>query len=125
MKTKISLFILAICVVSGVFLESCKKETTETNMVIRKWNLVSKTVLGSDVATDCEMSAKWDFKADNTYAITDTCDNIKTGTWSMAEDGETLTLDGITAYKVIENSLIKLVIEMQVADLGLARWTFN
>ena len=125
MKTKISLLIFAICVVSGVLLESCKKETTEVNMVVRKWNLVSKTVLGADVATTCELSAKWDFKADNTYAIIDTCDYVKTGTWTLAEDGKTLTLDNITAYKVIENSIINLVIEMQVGDLGLVRWTFK
>ncbi|MDD4148787.1 MAG: lipocalin family protein [Bacteroidales bacterium] len=126
MKTKIGLLILTICVVaSGFFLESCKKETTETNMIIRKWNLVSKTVLGSDIITDCEKTSKWDFKSDDTYAITDSCDNLKTGTWTLAEDGKTLTLDNITAYSVIENSLIKLVIEMQINDVGLVRWTFN
>lgn len=125
MKTKIGLLILAICVVSGVLFESCKKEKTEMDMVVRKWNLVSKTVLGVNVATDCEMSAKWDFKSDKTYVIKDTCNNVKTGTWKLAEDGKTLTLDGVTAYMVIENSLANLVIELQVADLGLARWTFN
>lgn len=125
MKTKISMLILSLFVVSGIFLQSCKKETTETNMVIKKWNIVSKTVLGENIGTDCEMSETWDFKADNTYVIKDTCDNVETGTWSMAEDGRTLTLDGITAYKVIENSLVKLVIEMQVADVGLVRWTFK
>ncbi|MDD4149223.1 MAG: lipocalin family protein [Bacteroidales bacterium] len=125
MKTKINLVILAILVASGVLLESCKKETTETNMVVKKWNLVSKTVLGDDIATDCEKLSTWDFKADNTYVIDDNCGDVETGTWSMAEDGKTLTLDDVTAYKVIEISLAKLVIEMQVADVGLVRWTFS
>lgn len=125
MRTKLSLLILAICVTSGLFLESCKKETTETNMIIRNWNLVSKTVLGADVMTTCETGSKWNFKADDTYVITDNCNNIDTGTWTVAEDGKTLTLNNVTAYSVVENSLLTLVIEMQVGEVGLVRWTFN
>ncbi|HCY00821.1 MAG TPA: hypothetical protein DG754_11845 [Bacteroidales bacterium] len=125
MKKTFGLLILAIFVGSGFLFESCKKETTEVNMIIRNWNLVSKTVLGVDIATDCEKGSKWNFKADDTYVIKDNCDQTKTGTWKLADNGETLTLDNLTAYKVIENSIVKLVIEMQVGDVGLVRWTFD
>ena len=125
MKKIIGLLALAIVVTSGIFFQSCKKEVTEANMIVKSWTLVSKTVLGANIATDCDKDAKWDFKADETYVIKDNCDNTKTGTWKLAEDGKILTLDKITAYKVIENSLSKLVIEMQVGDLGLVRWTFK
>ena len=124
MKRKLGLLVLAICVLSGFLLTSCEKETTETNMIIRNWALVSKTVAGVNIATECEKSSKWDFKFDGSYVIKSGCDT-KAGTWTLADDGKTLTLDNITAYKVIENSIVKLVIEMQVGDLGLVRWSFN
>lgn len=125
MKKTIGLLILAICVLSGFLFTSCKKETTEVNMIIRNWNLVSKTVAGINVATNCETGSKWNFKSDRSYVITDNCDVRTTGTWSLAEDGSTLTLNNVTAYQVIDNNILKLVIEMQVAQIGLVRWTFN
>lgn len=125
MKKNLGLMILAVCVLSGILLASCEKEKTEVNMIVRNWNLVSKTVLGVDVATDCEKNSKWNFKSDGTYVIKDNCDNTQTGTWKLADDGKTLTFDDVTAYKVIENSIVDLVIEMQIGDLGLVRWTFN
>ena len=125
MKIKWGLLILAICVVSGFLFTSCEKEKTETNMIIKKWTLVSKTVAGVDIATACENNSKWDFKSDGSYVIKDSCDDTKTGTWTLADDGKTLTLNSITAYKVIENSILNLIIEMQVGDLGLVRWTFK
>jgi len=123
-KINYSLF-LVIVAISGLFFTSCKKETTERNMVIRNWNLVSKTIAGIDVASDCEDSSKWNFKADGTYAIYDDCDNTQTGTWELDEDATTLTLNNVTVYEVVENSILKLVIEMQVGDIALTRWTFN
>ncbi|MDD2564751.1 MAG: lipocalin family protein [Salinivirgaceae bacterium] len=125
MCKKIGLLFLAICVASGLLFQSCKKETTEVNMIIRNWTLVSKTVAGVNIATDCDTDSKWNFKTDETYVIKDNCDETLTGTWSLADDGKTLTLDDITAYKVIENSVTKLVIEMQVGEIGLIRWSFN
>lgn len=124
MKKKWGLLVLAICVVSGILFISCEKEKTETNMIIINWTLVSKTVAGVNVATACEKDSKWDFKSDGSYVIRSGCD-AKTGTWKLADDAKTLTLDNITAYKVIENSIRNLVIEMQVGDLGLVRWTFK
>ena len=62
MKKNLGLMILAVCVLSGILLASCEKEKTEVNMIVRNWNLVSKTVLGVDVATDCEKNSKWNFK---------------------------------------------------------------
>jgi len=94
-------------------------------MVIRNWTMESKTIAGVDVASDCEDSSKWNFKADGTFAIYDNCDNTQTGTWELAEDATSLTLNNVTVYKVIETSILKLVIEMQVGDVGLVRWTFN
>lgn len=125
MKKKFSLLILATCVLSGFLFTSCEKEKTEVNMIVRNWTLVSKTVLSVSVATDCEKNSTWNFKADDTYVIKDSCDDTKTGTWKVADDGKTLTLNDITAYKVIENTLLDLVIEMQVGEIGLVRWTFN
>ena len=125
MKKSWGLLLLATCVLSGVLFTSCKKEKTEVNMIIRNWTLVSKTVLGVDIATNCEKGAKWDFKSDESYVIKDNCDNTQTGTWKLADDGKTLTLNNVTAYKVVENTLTNLVIEMQVGELGLVRWTFN
>ena len=125
MKKNWGFLLLAICVIPAFLFTSCKKETTEVNMIVRNWNLVSKTVLGVSVATDCEKNSTWNFKSDETYVIKDSCDDTKTGTWKLADDGQTLTLNDVTAYKVIENSLVDLVIEMQVGDLGLVRWTFN
>jgi len=104
---------------------SCEKEKTEVNMVVRNWTLESKTIAGLDVASDCEDLSRWNFKADGTYAIYDACDNTKTGTWKLADDAKTLTLDDLTAYKVIENSALKLVIELQMGDIGLVRWSFK
>ena len=124
MKKQLGLLILAICVLSGFLFTACEKERTETNMIIRNWSLVSKTVAGVDIATECDKSSKWDFKSDGSYVIKSGCDT-KAGTWMLADDGKTLTLDKITAYKVIENSIIKRVIEMQVGDLGLVRWSFK
>lgn len=106
-------------------LNSCEKEETETNMIIRNWNLESKTVAGLSVATDCELYSKWNFRSDGTYAIYDSCDETKSGVWNLNNDAKTLTLDNLTAYKVIENSLTTLVIEMQVGDIGIIRWSFK
>ena len=125
MKKRLGLLMFAVLVMAGFLFTSCEKETTETNMIIRNWTLKSKTVAGVNIATDCEQDAKWDFKLDGSYVIKDNCNNAKAGTWKLADDGKTLTLDNITAYKVIENSITKLVIEMQVGDIGLVRWTFN
>ena len=124
MKKQLGLLVLSIGVLSIFLFTSCEKEVTETNMIIKNWTLVSKTVGNLNIATDCEKGSKWDFKSDGTYVIKSDCDT-KTGTWTLAEDGKTLTLNGATAYKVIENSIIKLVIEMQVGDVGLVRWTFK
>ena len=115
----------AVFVTSGLLFISCEKEKTETNMIIRNWTLKTKTVAGVNIATNCEQDAKWDFKSDGSYVIKDSCGDTKTGTWKLADDGKTLTLNNVTAYKVIENSITNLVIEMQVGDLGLVRWTFK
>ncbi len=119
------LLILTTVALSGIFIASCKKEKTEVNLIVKNWNLVSKTVAGLNVATNCETNSKWNFKSGGTYEITDTCNNTKTGTWKLAEDGKTLTVDDNTIYSVIENSLSKLVIELQVNGVGLVRWNFN
>ena len=125
MKKNLCLRALAICVLFGFLFASCEKETTEVNMIIRNWFLVTKSVASVNVATDCEKNSTWNFKSDGTYVIKDNCDITKTGTWKLANDGKTLTFDGVTAYKVIENNIVKLVIEMQVAQIGLVRWTFD
>jgi hypothetical protein len=119
------LILITVVALSGFLFASCEKETTVVNMVIRNWTLESKTVAGIDVATACETNSKWNFKADGTYAIYDACDKTQTGTWKLADDAKTLTLDNLTAYQVIENSALKLVIEMQVGEVGLVRWTFK
>ena len=119
------LLLITFVVIAGFLSTSCKKETTEVNMVVRNWTLESKTVAGVNVATDCEKDAKWNFKADGTYAIYDACNNTSAGTWKLAADAKTLTLDNLTAYQVVENSPLKLVIEMQVGQIGLVRWTFK
>ena len=125
MKKISYLLLIAIVAVSGFLFTSCKKETTETNMIIRRWTLESITIAGLNVATDCQKLAVLNFKSDGTYAIYYSCNKTLTGTWKLAADAKTLTLDGITAYNVIENSLLKLVIEFQVGELGLTRWSFN
>lgn len=125
MKTKLGLLTVAFCLLSGFLFTSCEKEKTEVNMIVRNWNLVSKTVLGVNVATDCEKKSTWDFKSDGTFVIKDNCSNTQTGTWKLADDGKTLTVNNATAYKVIENSISKLEIEMQVGEIGLVRWSFN
>lgn len=124
MKKQLGLLVVAICVLAGFIFVSCEKEKTETNMIIRNWTLVSKTVAGVDIATSCEKGSKWDFKSDGSYVIKGGCDT-QTGTWELADDGKQLTLNKIGVYKVIENSIVKLVIEMQVGDIGLVRWSFN
>lgn len=125
MKKIFGLLILAICGLTALQFTSCEKEKTEVNMIVKNWNLVSKTILGVSVATDCEKNSTWDFKSDETYVIKDSCGDTKTGTWKLDDDGKTLTLNDVTAYKVVENTLLDLVIEMQVGDMGLVRWTFN
>ena len=119
------LLIITTVMLSGIFITSCKKEKTEVNLIVKNWNLVSKTVAGLNVATNCETNSKWNFKNGGTYEIIDNCNNTKTGTWKLAEDGKTLTVDNNTIYQVIENSLSKLVIELQVDGVGLVRWTLN
>ena len=119
------LLIAAIVALSGFLGASCKKEKTEVNMIIKNWTLVSKTVAGLDIATSCENSSKLNFKSDGTYIITDNCDSKQTGTWKLADDAKTLTMDNNTIYKVIENSISRLVIELQLGEVGLVRWTFN
>lgn len=125
MKKINALLFVAVVVLSGFLVTSCKKETTEANMIIRNWNMESKTLLGVDVATNCENNSKWNFKSDGTFAIYDSCDNTQTGTWKLADDAKTLTLNDITVYQVIDISVGKLVIEMQVGGIGLIRWSFN
>ena len=125
MKKISFLLLVAIVAISGFLVTSCKKESTETNMIVRKWTLASKTIAGLNVATDCEKLSKWNFKSDGTYAIYDSCNKTQTGTWKLAADAKTLTLDGITAYAVIESTISKLVIELQVGNIGLTRWSFN
>ena len=53
MKRAMGLLVLVCCVLSGIILTSCEKEKTETNMIIRNWTLVSKTVGSVNIATDC------------------------------------------------------------------------
>jgi hypothetical protein len=125
MKKTSYLLLIAIVALSGFLFTSCKKEATETNMIIRQWTMESKTIAGLNVATDCEKLAKWNFKSDGTYAIYDSCDKTLTGTWKLAADAKTLTLDNVTAYNVIESTLVKLKIEMQVGGIGLTQWSFN
>ncbi|MDD2552299.1 MAG: lipocalin family protein [Dysgonamonadaceae bacterium] len=124
MKKQLGLLVLVVSVLSGFLFVSCEKEKTETNMIIRNWTLVSKTVAGVNVATACEKDSKWDFKSDGSYVIKSGCDT-NTGTWELSDDGKVLTLNRITAYKVIESNIVKLVIEMQVGELDLVRWTFK
>ncbi len=119
------LLITAMVALSGFLFASCEKEKTEVNMIVRNWTLESKTVAGLDIATVCEDNSSWNFKNDGTYAIYDSCDETLTGTWELADDGKTLTLDNVTAYEVIENSAFKLVIEMQVGEIGLIQWSFK
>lgn len=119
------LLIVAIVALSGFLISSCKKERTEVNMIVKNWTLESKTVAGVDIATSCENNAKWNFKSDGTYIISDNCDNTQTGTWKLADDAKTLTMNNNTIYKVVDNSITKLVIELQVGGVGLVRWTFN
>ena len=119
------LLLITVVALSGFLFTSCEKEKTEVNMIVRNWTLESKTVAGLDVATNCETDSKWNFKADGTYAIYDACEETQTGTWKLADDAKTLTLNNLTAYQVIENSALKLVIEMQVGEIGLVRWTFK
>jgi hypothetical protein len=125
MKKISFLLLVAIVALSGLLVTSCKKEATETNMIVRRWTLASKTIVGVSVATDCEKLSVWNFKSDGTYAIYDSCDKTLTGTWSLAADAKTLTLDGSTAYAVIESTITKLVIDLQVGSTGLTRWSFN
>jgi len=125
MKKISFLLLIAIVAVSGLLITSCEKEATETNMIIRRWTLASKTIVGVNVATDCEKLSVWNFKSDGTYAVYDTCDKTTTGTWELAADAKTLTLDGTTAYAVIESTISTLVIDLQVGDIGLTRWSFN
>ena len=125
MKRIIFFWLVGIAVLSGFLATSCKKEATETNMIIRNWTMASKTITGLSVATDCEKLSKWNFKSDGTYAIYDSCNNTQTGTWKLADDAKTLTLDGLKAYAVIEGTISNLVIELQVGTVGLTRWTFN
>jgi len=125
MKKISFLLLIAIVAVSGFLVTSCKKEATETNMIVRRWTMETKTIAGLNVATDCEKLSVWNFKSDGTYAIYDSCDKTTTGTWKLAADAKTLTLDGITAYAVIESTIVKLVIDLQVGDVGLTRWSFN
>jgi len=123
---KINYLLFIAIVAFAVFLStSCKKESTEVIMVVRNWTLDTKTVADINVATDCEKNSKWNFKADGTYAITDACSVTKTGIWQLATDGKTLTLDNITAYQVLENSPVKLVIQMQIGEIGLVKWSFK
>lgn len=125
MKKISFLLLIAIVALSGFLVTSCEKEATETNMIVRRWTLASKTIVGASVATDCEKLSVWNFKSDGTYAIYDSCDKTSTGTWSLAADAKTLTLDGSSAYAVIESTISTLVIELQVGSTGLTRWSFN
>ena len=121
MKKRLGLLMFAVLVMAGFLFISCEKETTETNMIIRNWTLKSKTVAGVNIATDCEQDAKWDFKLDGSYVIKDNCNNAKAGTCKLVDNQKTLTLDNITAYNVIENSIVKLVIEIQVGDIVISK----
>jgi len=125
MKRISFLLLIAMVALSGFLVTSCKKEATETNMIVRRWTMETKTIAGLNVATNCEKLAVWNFKSDGTYAIYDSCDKTITGTWKLAADAKTLTMDGITAYAVIESTISTLVIEMQVGGVGLTRWSFN
>ena len=58
MKKSLGLLGVVIIVMSLFLFASCEKERTETNMVIRNWSLVSKTVAGVDVAAACEKNSK-------------------------------------------------------------------
>jgi hypothetical protein len=119
------LILVALVAIAGFLSTSCKKETTEVNMVVRNWTLESKSVLGVNIASACEQDSKWNFKSDGTYVIVDACNTSKPGIWKLASDGKTLTLDNVTAYQVIEKSPLILVIEMQVAEVGIVRWTLK
>jgi len=66
MKKISFLLLIAIVAVTGFLVTSCKKEATETNMIIRRWTLETKTLAGLNVATDCEKLSVWNFKSDGT-----------------------------------------------------------
>jgi len=122
MKKNNYLLFLVVIAFSGILFTSCEKET---NMIVRNWTLESKTIAGVDVATACETNSRWNFKADGTYAIYDSCDKTQTGTWSLADDSKTLTLDNVAVYQVNKNSVTSLVIEMEVGGINLVIWSFN
>jgi len=117
------LLLIAVVALSGFLYTSCKKQLTEANLVVRNWTLQSKTLAGVNVTTDCENHSSWNFKTDGTYAITDACNNVQTGIWKTS--GTTLTLNNVTTYSIIENQVNKLVLEFQVAGVGLTQWSFN
>ncbi|SDC83791.1 lipocalin family protein [Williamwhitmania taraxaci] len=125
MKKISGLSIVAFGILSVFLFAFCAKENTEDNMSVKNWNLESKTIAGVNAGIDCDQNAKWIFKSDGSYVISDNCDNTESGTWKLAEEGKILTLDEVTSYNVIESSVGKLVIEMEVGEIGLIRWSFD
>jgi len=119
------LLIVTIGVLSVFLFASFAKENIPVNPIVKVWTLQSKTVAGVTVATTCDPNSKWDFKADGTYVITDNCDSIESGAWKLSDDAKIITLDGVTAYNVVESSVGSLVIETKVVEIGLIRWSFN
>ena len=99
-------------------LAGCKKETPET-LIVNKWKLNDWILVPGMMVTDsvkAEMlkSASMEFKADKTYLFYGMNDMYSTGSYSLSEDGKTLTLiptESTIPYDspIVELSKTKLV----------------
>ncbi len=115
-----------ILLLSIVSINSCKKETNETLMIVKNWKLVDVKVGKLSVATPCQKTQRWDFKKDNTYEIKPDCPLTKgSGTWEMSEDGEFVTLNGLGTYNIVESTPSTLILSLQIAGKGLHTYVFE
>lgn len=109
MKTKI---LLIISIVSILFLSSCKKEDTQSNPIVGRWNVTEFNSSGTwETVSPGEMYSQ--FNDDGTY-ISKFNSSKYTGTWSEDGDIVTCNVSGVyVTYKILQMSNNKGTFEVK------------
>jgi len=119
MKPLKFLFVFVFALTMSV--SSCKKDESNAStpkdiLTAKSWKLSSMKVNGIETIEDCSKDDIMTFAANGTYSTTVgaiTCYDGETntsGTWTLSNDGKTLTVDGDAYSAVITESKVVVTI---------------
>ncbi len=121
MKTKNKIWLVPLIIMGLVLiLSSCSKKEEKTSpltpkeiLTSKSWKITSTKVNGVEMLQDCEKDDVLTFLTNGTYTYnvgTNKCDandTNYTGTWTISDDGKTMTLDTSNGTSVVtENQIV-------------------